>query len=283
MANTTLQVFSILFVLMTVFLVYTARFLQARRRDRPLRPIDGYHKIPIWIGQSIEANRPLHLSLGSAGIGDNSTILSLASAEMFYFVIQDTTIGDIVPIISTTSTAAIPLGQDTLRRAYQSQNRGSQYRAHRARWYPEGKRSIAYAAALTGMMKMEKPQAHILAGSFGPELALILDTAHHQRQPTFAVSDQLEGQAIAFALSDEYLIGEEIFAAPGYLSDNPADKAESVVADVWRGILVLGLFVLVMFNVTEQLNVSFDGQIAMLGVMVILFVIGLIVNNRSKP
>lgn len=282
MANTTLQVFSILFVLVTVFLVYTARFLQARRTSTALRPLAGFDRIPIWVGQSIEANRPLHLSLGSAGVGGNSTILSLAGAEFFYFVVQEATIGDVSPIISTTSTAAIPLAQDTLRRAYQSKNFSSRYKASRARWYPEGNRSMAYAAALTGMMKVENPEAHILAGSFGPELALILDAAHHQGQPTFVVSDQLEGQAIAFALSDEYLIGEEVFASPAYVSDDPADKAETVVVDLWRGLLILILLGLVMFNVTEQLNIGFDGQVVMLGVIVVLFVIGLIVNNRSQ-
>jgi Domain of unknown function (DUF6754) len=280
-ANTTLQVFSILFVLITVFLVYTARFLQARRQYTALRPIAGFEKIPMWVGQAIESNRPLHLSLGSAGIGDNTTILSLAGAELFYFIIQEATIGDVSPIITTTSTAAIPLGQDTLRRAYQSKNLSSRYQPSKARWYPQGQRSMAFAAALTGMMKVENPSAHVLVGSFGSELALILDEAHHQKQPTLAVSDQLEGQAIAFALAGDYLIGEEIFAAPGYVSDDPADKAESVVVDIWRGLLILGLFELLMFNITGLLDIGSTAQLVMLAVIAFLFLIGLFVNSRS--
>lgn len=280
MANTTLQVFSILFLLVTVFLVYTARFLQARRKNTALRPIEGFSKIPMWVGQSIESNRPLHLSLGSAGIGDNTTILSLAGAEFFYFIVQQATIGDISPILTTTSTASIPLGQDTLRRAYQSQNSLSRYQASKARWYPQGQRSMAYAAALTGMMKVENPAAHILAGSFGPELALILDEAHHNKQPTFAASDQLEGQAIAFALSDQYLIGEEVFAAPGYVSASQSDKAESVVVDVWRGLLILILILMLISNVMQQLTISFGEQIPVLASILAIYIIGLIVNNR---
>ena len=281
MANTTLQVFSILFVLITVFLVYTARFLQARRRSTILRPIAGFEKIPLWVGQAIEANRPLHLSLGSAGIGDNTTILSLAGAELFYFIIQDATRGDVSPIITTTSTAAIPLGQDTLRRAYQSRNLSSRYQPAKARWYPQGQRSMAFAAALTGMMKVENPSAHVLVGSFGTELALVLDEAHHQKQPTLAVSDQLEGQAIAFALAGDYLIGEELFAAPGYVSDDPANKAESVVVDIWRGLLILGLLELLMFNITGLLDIGSTAQLVMLAVIAFLFLIGLFVNSRS--
>lgn len=280
MANTALQLFSIIFVIITIFLVYTARFFQARRKKSALRPIDGFDRIPMWVGQAIESNRPLHLSIGSAGVGDNSTIVALAGAELFYYVIQEATIGDVSPIISTTSTAAIPLAQDTLRRAYQSRHRSERYQASKARWYPEGQRSMAFAAAITGMMKVEKPTAHILAGSFGPELALILDAAHHQNQSTFAVSTQIEGQAIAFALAQNYLIGEEIFAAPGYVSDDPADRAETVVVDLWRGLLVLGLFELIMLSVLRQLQVTTPYlELVLVGILLI-FIVGLIVNLR---
>lgn len=280
MANTTLQVFSIIFVLITIFLVYTARVIQARRKQSALRPIAGFEKIPMWVGQSIEANRPLHLSIGSAGVGDNSTIVSLAGAEFFYFIIQDATIGDVSPIITTTSTAAIPLGQDTLRRAYQSRNHSERYQPSKARWYPAGQRSIAFAAALTGMMKVENPSAHVLAGSFGPELALILDAANHQHQETLAVSDQIEGQAIAFALADNYLIGEELFATPAYMSNDSADKAETVVVDLWRGLLILGLFQLVILSTMRQLEVESSLQPYVLIGIFVLFVVGLIVNLR---
>jgi len=279
-ANTALQIFSIIFVLITIFLVYTARVFQARRKKSALRPIDGFDRIPMWVGQAIEGNRPLHLSLGSAGVGDNSTIVALAGVEFFYYVIQEATIGDVSPIITTTSTAAIPLGQDTLRRAYQSRNHSDRYQASKARWYPEGQRSMAFAAALTGMMKVENPSAHILAGSFGPELALILDAAHHQEQGTFAVSDQIEGQAIAFALAENYLIGEELFAAPGYVSDDPADKAESVVVDLWRGLLILALFELIILSVLRQLDVEPTMQGLVLAGIFLLYIVGLIVNLR---
>jgi len=279
-ANTALQLFSIIFVFITIFLVYLARLFQARRKHSPLRPIEGFNDIPIWVGQAIESNRPLHLSLGSAGVGDNSTIVALAGAELFYYVVQEATIGDVSPIISTTSTAAIPLGQDTLRRAYQSRGHSNRYQASKARWYPEGQRSMAFAAALTGMMKVEKPTAHIFAGSFGPELALVLDAAHHQNQSTFAVSDQIEGQAIAFALAENYLIGEELFAAPAYVSDNSADKAETVVVDLWRGLLILGLCLLIVLNILQQLNVASPYFELMLAGVVALFIIGLIVNLR---
>ena len=249
MADTTLQVYSILFVMMTVALVYIIRFFRARRQRSAQRPISSFERLPVWVGQAVESNRPMHLSFGGAGIGENSTIASLSGAEFFYHISLSARSADVMPMISTSSTATIPLGQDTLRRARQSG-----HQAAPVHWYPQGQRSIAYAAAVTELLADEKPAAHVLVGSFGPELALMLDSAHYRRQGTFAVSDQLEGQAVAYAMADEVLIGEELFAAAGYVSADPAAQADSAAMDVWRGMLILGLPFLLLFNYAVQLE-----------------------------
>ena len=83
MADTTLQVYSILFATMTIMLIYSLRFFRARRRRTAQRPIASFERLPIWVGQAVESNRPLHLSFGGAGIGEDSAAASLASAEFF--------------------------------------------------------------------------------------------------------------------------------------------------------------------------------------------------------
>ena len=105
-------------------------------------------------------------------------------------------------------------------------------------------------------MPVEEPPAHILAGSFGPELALILDSAEQAGQGTLAVSDQLEGQAVAFAMADEVLIGEQMFDAAAYLGTDTSAHADARVKDIWRGLLIMGLAVLLLLNVTKQLQVA---------------------------
>jgi len=271
--DTTLQVYSILFVMMTVTLVYSLRFFQARRQRRAQRSISSFERLPVWIGQSIESSRPLHLSFGSAALGEDSAIASLAGAEFFYHLSQLSQSADVMPIISTSSTAAIPLGQDTLRRAGQAGNPAAQ-----VRWYPQGPRSVAYAAAVTALLEDEHPTAHVLAGSFGPELALILDNARQRRQGTLAVSDQLEGQAIAYALADEVLIGEELFAAAGYVAADAASQADSMAMDVWRGLLILGLPFLLLFNFALQLESA--GRVLLLLTLLGVAVVWLVVYLR---
>lgn len=274
MDETTLQVYSLLFVMATVVLVYTARFLQARRgKRRAQRQIAGFAQLPNWTGQAIESKRPLHLSFGSAGIGEDNTAVALAEAEFFHHIIQGASASDISPIVSMSSSATIPLAQDTVRRAWQ----GGDYLS-RVHWYPQGKRSLAFAASVTATMRADEPAAHILAGSFGPELALLLNSADGMGQPSLAVSDQLEGQAVAYAMADHALIGEELFAAPGYVSEDGRAGADAVVMDVWRGLLIMGVTVLLLLEVSK--GMPWLSWPLMAVIAAILAVIAIVIHRR---
>jgi hypothetical protein len=85
--------------------------------------------------------------------------------------------------------------------------------------------------------------ANFMVGSFGPELALIADAAYRRNQPLIAASDQLEGQAVAFAVSDKPLIGEEIFAAGAYLGSDAPQMGSVITQDVLRWLLIAAIVV----------------------------------------
>jgi hypothetical protein len=250
--ETTTQTISILFVTLTLAAsLITTQFIYVRRRrgqETALRDIPAYAIMPKLIGQGIESNRPLHLSLGSAGIGGQNTAVALAGAEMFYHLAEKAAIGDASPIVTLTDASALPLGQDTLRRAYQAHGLGERFKYRNVRWYPSGSRSLAFAAALTAMMGDDDVSANVLAGSFGPELALIMEAAQRHNLPTIAVSDQLEGQAVGYAMSDYILIGEEMFIAGAYLSDSPGKIAEAVTLDILRWVVIVGILYGVLVN-----------------------------------
>lgn len=252
MDDSTLQLYTILFVAITILLTYAARVFSARRTRRMSQGrVPGWARLSAWAGEALEAGRPLHLSFGSAGIDADSAPVAAAEAELFYHVIKAAGAGDVAPVISTSSAATIPLCQDTIRRAWDGDERRS-----RAQWFPGGPRSMAFAAGLTASMQVEDPAAHILAGSFGPELALILDSAERQGQGSFAVSDQLEGGAIAYAMADEVLIGEQLFSAAAWLSPDSTARADAAVQDVWRGLLITLMAILVIINLAGQMQIA---------------------------
>ncbi len=275
MDDATLQVYTILFVMITIVLVYSARYFHARRSARmSQQKVPGFKRLSGWLGQAIEAGKPLHLSFGSAGVDAENAAVAAAEAELFYHIIKAAGSGDVAPVISTSSSATIPLCQDTIRRAW-----GGQDRRARAQWLPQGPRSMAFAAGLTATMALEQPSAHILAGSFGPELALILDSAERQGQGSFAVSDQLEGQAIAYAMADEVLIGEQLFSAAAYLSHESTARADASAQDLWRALLIALMAILLLINVSGQLGIG--SWTLLVGAALALIVLGIMIFRRK--
>lgn len=241
MDDRTVEILAIIALLVTLFVIAVL----SRRRREPfrLRPIQAYKLIPGMIGRAIEADQPLHISMGSAGIGGESTALAVASAEMAYQIARRAAIGDTSPLLTLSNAAALPLGQDALRRAYQSRDFGDRYSATATRWYPSGTRSLAFAAALTAMIKDERAAGNVLVGSHGAEVALVMTTASRNHLPVVAASDQLEGQAVAYALGDAPLIGEEMFVSGAYLSDDPNDGKIAAIQDALRWLLVAAMLV----------------------------------------
>ena len=271
MDETTVQVYSVLFVAITVVLVYTARFFGRRRARRRLqRQLAGIDQIPLWITQGIESSMPLHLSFGAAGVGGDHTPATLAEAEFFHHVIGRANASDISPIVTMSAPATVPLGQDLLRRAWPQGNSLS-----RAQWYPP---DLAYAGAVAASAAAEQPAAHIMAGRFGAELALMLESADRRGQPSLAVSERLDGQAVAYAMADHVLIGEELFAAPSAVSEDGGGRADAVILDVWRGLIILGATVLLMLEFSKQLPLLSWPLVA--AVAAVLIVLGAFAYRR---
>lgn len=275
--NNDTQVITVLILLLTMVVSVTMTQFVRRRRDVfTLRDIPAYSAMPMIVGEAIEANRPLHISLGNASIGGPNTLLALASAELTYQLVQRAGIGAAPPILTLSDASALPLAQDTLRRAYQSRDLLDGYRGSSVHWYP---RSLAFAGALTSLVGNDRVAGNVLAGSFGSELALISDAAIRHDQHLIATSDQLEGQAVALVMSNQPLIGEEIFAAGAYLGEAASQIASVVTLDVLRWLLIIFIFIPTELAVARQIGISQDGAFLLVIAEIVLLLLLLIVRS----
>jgi len=265
--DSTTQIMTLLIVLTagasSLILTQFARRRQAAtgRRAFAVRALPAIDAVPGLIGMAIEAGRPIHVSLGSSGLGGGETAATLASAVLFTRVAERAATGSVAPLLTMSDASALPLGYQMMRRAYVARGRLDRYERKSVRWLPTLGRPIAFAAGLTIMAGNEQVAGNVLTGSFGAELALILFSAQRRRQMTIAGSDQLAGMAVAYAMADEALLGEEIFAAPAYLSvsaarkdsrsDETGRRAALIVTDVLRWLLIAALLIAVVNQIRQ--------------------------------
>lgn len=254
--DSTVQTLSIL-IIVTAFaaLAIGSQFVRRKRSAFPIRAISGYQALPDQIGLAIEKGQGLHVSLGSAGLGGVTSTTALAANELLYQISLRSSVGGAVPAVTVSDPTALPMAYGTLQAALRQ--RGAAPRGAfdpAVQWYAGGARSLAFAAAITGAMANERSAYNVFAGGFGHELALPLLASQRGRAASLATSDQIEGQAVAYAMADQALLGEELYAAGAYLGDSASALGSVVTQDLLRVLIIAFLIIAVIVSVGDALS-----------------------------
>jgi hypothetical protein len=250
MVELSLLTWSILLLTFAVFLLAT-QLVRRRRTLLDLRPIRAYSNLPTAIDETVESNLPPHFSFGASKVGQETTVTALASADIIYFLVRRISFTRQVPLLVTMSDpVTLAIASDTLRKAFLARDNLNAFRPTAAVWYPDGERSLVFAAGVVRLTQDINASRHVLLGDFGAELAYFGENAARRQQRLIANSTQLEGQAIAYAYTDDVLIGEELFVGNAYLERGDTfSEASLVTLDVLRwGVIVFGILFGVLVN-----------------------------------
>ncbi|MHB8625899.1 MAG: DUF6754 domain-containing protein [Aggregatilineales bacterium] len=218
-----------------------------RARAIQLRTIPAYQSLPRALDATVETGKALHVSLGASAVRQESTLSALAGAEVLYHVAERAAISDASTLVTLSDPVTLGLAQDALRRAYRTRNRLDKYRPISVHWYPQGPSSLAFAAGAGAVLLDESVTTNVLLGRFGPELALLAENALRTNQTIVAQSDQIEGQAVAYAITPTPLIGEELYVGGAYLSSSPLARGGVVALDVLRYLTVTLIFLTALY------------------------------------
>ncbi len=281
------SVFTLLILLLT-FVLVTLGSQAMRRQQRirlSLRPIGAYQEMPTIIGEAVESERPIHVSFGGSGLGAEATVSALAVADLLYPLAERAAIASQTPIISLSDPTALGLAQGTLIRAYRRRDNMDAYTSTAARWYPNGGRSLALAAGVAGALADEDANLSVVAGRFGPEIAFIGEQATRYDQTFYGHSDQLDGQAVAWVMSRQPLIGEELYVAGAYLPAQPSATHLSQLLAM-EGLRVVVLVALVLITIVafaaEWIGLFLLVVGIAAGVLAVIFILNYLRQHRGR-
>jgi hypothetical protein len=229
--------------------------LITRRHRTPLdlRPIEGYQILPVAVDEAVESARRLHLSLGASAVGQETTLAALAGAEVMYHLIRRMSFTRQLPLVTMSDPVTLAVTEDTLRKAYLSRDNLTAYHPTAAVWYPQGERSLAFAAGVSSLAADIDAPSHVMLGTFGSEIAYFGESSMRREQRLVANSIVLEGQAVAYGMADASIIGEELFVGGAYLNrDNTAQMGSLIALDTLRwGIIVFGILLGILVNAVD--------------------------------
>ncbi|MCL4393466.1 MAG: hypothetical protein M1482_01385 [Chloroflexi bacterium] len=245
-----------LFFLPVFFFAYWAVKRGARLS---LRPIPGYAALKGLLARAAEAGQPVHLSLGTAGIGDAATADTTAGLEVLEYLADRAAISASPPIVTIANPTALPVAQDLLRRAYRRQGYPEEFDPARVRFVAPDpvlyagvsptpaiyaaspNDAFAYAAGTMQVLNKHKLTANVMIGRFGDEFLLLGETGAQRHLTQIGGTSSPSVLPFVFASVSHPLIGEEIYAGGAYLSDKPAHLSSLMAQDTMRWALVVGI------------------------------------------
>ncbi len=228
---------SIAGILLLLFAVLLVVFTVMRKRWPPFfRSIGSFNLLGRAIENSVETGERIHLSLGTGNLTGRESAPALVGLSMLERIISAAAVSDRPTVVTTADGSLMILAQDTLKRSYARVRAGERYESSGARMI--GATPYSYAASFPAFLQQDEVSVHIINGSFGIEGGLAASFAEQKDLFVMAGTDDLQIQALMYAVSDNSLVGEEVFAGGAYLHANPMHSASLQTEDVIRWLII---------------------------------------------
>jgi hypothetical protein len=208
-----------------------------RKSPARLHEIPALAQLYRLLGLSVEDGTRLHISLGSGSLLDARGGSALAGLAMLRHIAERTSVSDKPSVASAGNPVLGLLAQDTLQAGYQAAGVEELYSPTTGR--VAGLSPFGYAAGAMHIPQNENVSANIMIGHFGPEVALLTDAAERENVLVIGASDNLAGQAVLFANTQDALIGEELFSTGAYLGAGASHVSSLTVQDILRWVIIL--------------------------------------------
>ena len=218
----------------------------------PLKKIRGILEIEKAIGRSTEEGKGICFS---TGMTDVSPLLYACLGILNYIGEKVAQVRSRI-IVPIRDPEALALVDTTLQKAYQSKGKLSQYDSNQVRFLSSDQ--LAYASGYQGIVHRENIGATFLFGSFAAE-SLILAEAGQQVGATQIAGTVSNEQIPFFITSCDYtLLGEELYAASAYLTNDPTQIASMRSQDIAKLTLLVLIVVGIIFSTLSQFEIVKD-------------------------
>jgi len=244
---------NVLIGIIVVGLIVAIFIFRGRRgKSLYLRPIAGLLAVDEAIGRATEMGKPILYSSGRGGMQRPAT---MASMNILGSVAEKVASYGTPLIFPNNDPVVTAVAQEVVREGYTKAGHPDAYRPEDVYFVTDSQ--FGYAAAVDGIMMRERPATNLFFGTFEAESLILAETGNAIGAIQIAGTDSSIQMAFFMVACDYVLIGEELFAASGYLSKDPqvigSLKGSDLSKMIIIGLLILGA-ILALLNQSWFVN-----------------------------
>ncbi len=203
-----------------------------------VRPIPGIDAVDDAIGRATEMGRPI---LFVPGLGEASRVATIAAFTILARVAKKVAEYQTRIIVPNYDPVVMTICQEVVKEAYSSAGRPDDYDPKDVYFVTQDQ--FPYTASVNGTMLREKPATNFYMGMFYAESLVLAETGFVSGSVQIAGTDQLIQIPFFVAACDYTLMGEELYAASAYLSQEP-QQLGTLKAQDWGKIMAITLMLI---------------------------------------
>lgn len=225
-------------ILATVIILFAAIlfYIAIARRGEKLyiRKIPALTAMEEAIGRATEMGKPVLYVPGIMDIDDPQTI---ASMSILSKVAEKTAEYGTPLYVPTSKAMAMTMAQQIVKEAATKVGRPDWFNADHIRYLTDDQ--FGYVSAVDGIMMREKPATNFYLGTFYAESLILAETGHSTGAIQVAGTAMPDQLPFFVAACDFTLLGEELYAASAYLSQEPVQLGSLKGQDLGKLLIIL--------------------------------------------
>jgi hypothetical protein len=225
-----LMVISIILVGAIIYFIY----LSTRGRDLYIRKIAGLEAVNEAVGRATEMGRPI---LFIPGIQDMDNVQTVAGVTILGHIARRTAMYETHLEVPVSRSITMSVGRETVKQAYLEAGRPDLYNDDMVHYVTD--EQFGYVAAVDGIMVRERPAACFYLGAFFAESLILAETGNSIGAIQVAGTAMPTQLPFFVAACDYTLIGEELFAASAYLTEDKKMKGSLKGQDAGKAIAMI--------------------------------------------
>jgi len=236
--------------LISIIIVLYTTYHRSSREKFKMREIAGLKAVEEAIGRATEMARPVLYTPGWGG--DIQRPTTIASMNFLSHVAGKTAAYDCTLVYPTHDPVLMAVAQEVVRESYARAGYPDRFRSENISYVTSSQ--FGYAAAVDGIISRLKPASIFLLGTFEAESLILAETGNSVGAIQIAGTDSTIQLSFFIVACDYTLIGEELFAASGYLSGDRSILASVRAQDILKVLIGLLLVIAVIWSTIDALS-----------------------------
>lgn len=240
---------SFFFLIGFSIMVFVAYYLVSRGKEVTIRKMPAIEALDEAVGRAAEMGRPIHTTPGDTGLTGLTAPQTVAGLEVCSAVARRSAEVDVDMYITTPDAVVHTLQTDMVQQAYRLA--GAEYDSTNSILFPFW---TSFAVGISGLVYRENVASNICIGGWHGIVLILMETA--SRIGAFQIGGTAAISQLPWfvACCDYYVLGEEVFAAGAYLSQNVSDVSAIWSQDIFKlvvtAVIVIGILVSVLTGST---------------------------------